>query len=71
MIPTPEHRFLGLAGVPDDRALLSLPAEGALKSGQVEAALERRVDEIARHPLAGSVEARRLIAHLEAAADRL
>lgn len=71
MNPTPEHRFLGLAGVPDDRALLSLPAEGALKSGQVEAALERRVEEIARHPLAGSVEARRLIAHLEAAADRL
>ncbi|MEY3141807.1 MAG: hypothetical protein RLY21_300 [Planctomycetota bacterium] len=71
MNPTPEHRFLGLAGVPDDRQLLSLPAEGALKSGQVEAALERRIDEIARHPLAGSVEARRLISHLEAAADRL
>lgn len=71
MNPTPEHRFLGLAGVPGDRELLALPAEGALRSGQVEAALERRVDEIARHPLSGSAEARRLVAHLESAADRL
>lgn len=71
MNPTPEHRFLGLSGAPDDRELLALPAEGALKSGQIEAALERRVDEIARHPLAGTVEARRLVAHLESAADRL
>jgi hypothetical protein len=71
MNPTPEHRFLGLSGAPDDRALLGLPAEGILKSGQVEAALERRADEIAKHPLSGSSEARRLTAHLEAAADRL
>jgi hypothetical protein len=69
--PTPEQRFLGLSGVPDDRRLLALPSEGALRSGQVEAALERRLDEIARHPLSGSVEAQRLTAHLETAADRL
>lgn len=71
MSATPEHRFLGLSGAPGDRELLALPAEGDLKSGQVEAALERRVDEIARHPLSGSSEARRLVTHLEAAADRL
>ncbi|MFN5497703.1 MAG: hypothetical protein ACK5C3_14150, partial [bacterium] len=71
MSATPEHRFLGLSGVPGDRELLALPADGQLKSGQVEAALERRVDEIARHPLSGSAEARRLVVHLEAAADRL
>jgi hypothetical protein len=66
-----ERRFLGLEGAPDDRALLGLPDEGPLKSGQIEAALERRIDEVARHPLAGSPEARRLLAHLEGAADRL
>jgi hypothetical protein len=71
MSATPEHRFLGLSGVPGDRELLALQTDGALKSGQVEAALERRIDEIARHPLSGSAEARRLVAHLEAAADRL
>ena len=71
MNSTPEHRFLGLSGIPDDRALLALPGEGPLKSGQVEAALERRIDEIGRHPLAGSHEAHRLVAHLESAADRL
>lgn len=71
MSATPEHRFLGLSGVPGDRELLALSADGPLKSGQVEAALERRVDEIARHPLSGSAEARRLVVHLEAAADRL
>jgi hypothetical protein len=66
-----ERRFLGLEGAPDDRALLGLPDEGPLKSGQIEAALERRADEVARHPLAGSPEARRLLVHLEGAADRL
>ncbi|MBI1302266.1 MAG: hypothetical protein GC172_00485 [Phycisphaera sp.] len=66
-----ERRFLGLEGAPDDRALLGLPDEGPLKSGQIEAALERRGDEVARHPLSGSPEARRLLAHLEGAADRL
>ena len=71
MTPTPEQRFLGLSGAPDDRELLALPVEGALRSGQIEAALERRLDVIARHPLSGSAEARRLAAHLEAAADRL
>ena len=72
MSMSPEKRFLGLdAGKPDDRTLLGLPAEGPLKSGQVEAALEARADTIARHPLAGSAEARRLVAQLELAADRL
>ncbi len=69
--PSAERRFLGLEGAPDDRALLGLPEEGQLKSGQIEAALERRADEVARHPLAGSPEARRLLSHLEGAADRL
>lgn len=63
-------RFLGIDGSPDDRALLDLPA-GDLKSGQIEAALERRTDAIARHPLGTSVEARRLVQQLENAADRL
>jgi hypothetical protein len=72
MSMTPEKRFLGLeGGMPDDRTLLALPHDGALKSGQIEGALERRVDEIARHPLSGSPEARRLMHHLELAADRL
>lgn len=68
---TPEKRFLGLEGTPDDRAVLALPAEGALRSGQVESAFEIACDRVARHPLAGSVEARRLLARLELAADRL
>ena len=63
-------RFLGIDGNPDDRALLDLPA-GDLKSGQIEAGLERRTDAIARHPLGTSVEARRLVQQLEHAADRL
>ena len=72
MSMTPDRRFLGLEGAkPDDRTLLALPAGEPLKSGQVEAALERRADEVARHPLAGSPEARRLLQHLELAADRL
>lgn len=72
MSMTPERRFLGLeGGAPDDRTLLALPHDGALKSGQIEGALERRVDEIARHPLSGSPEARRLMHQLELAADRL
>ena len=72
MSMTPERRFLGLDGArPDDRALLALPAGEPLKSGQIEAALERRADEVARHPLAGSLEAKRLMQHLELAADRL
>ncbi|MFM1823338.1 MAG: hypothetical protein RI967_1604 [Planctomycetota bacterium] len=69
--PTPEKRFLGLDGTPDDRAILALPADGALKSGQVESAFEVACDRVARHPLAGSAEARRLLARLELAADRL
>lgn len=69
---TPERRFLGIEGArPDDRTLLALPADGPLKSGQIEGALEQRIDGIARHPLAGSAEARRLILQLELAADRL
>jgi hypothetical protein len=68
---TPEKRFLGLDGTPDDRAILALPPEGALRSGQVESAYEVATDRIARHPLAGSAEARRLLARLETAADRL
>ena len=68
---TPEKRFLGLEGMPDDRAVLALPAEGALRSGQVESAFEIACYRVARHPLAGSVEARRLLARLELAADRL
>ncbi len=72
MSMTPERRFLGIdATKPDDRALLALPAGEPLKSGQIEAALERRADEIARHPLAGSIEAKRLQKLLELSADRL
>ena len=69
----PHRRFLGLERADDDRMLLGLPAEdgAGLRSGQIEAALERRLDEVARHPLAQSGEARRLAADLEAAADRL
>ncbi len=63
-------RFLGVDAGADDRTLLSLQA-GDLKSGQIEAALERRLDEIARHPLSGSAEAKRLAQQLESAADRL
>ena len=71
MSVTPERRFLGLeVKSPDDRTLLALPKD-ALKSGQIEAALERRADEIARHPLAGGLEAKRLLQQLELAADRL
>jgi len=69
---TPERRFLGLeVSKPDDRTLLGLPPEGPLKSGQIEGALEVRADTIARHPLSTSAEARRLLAQLELAADRL
>ena len=72
MSMTPERRFLGIdATKPDDRALLALPVGEPLKSGQIEAALERRADEIARHPLAGSIEAKRLQKLLELSADRL
>ena len=43
MSVTPERRFLGLeVDKADDRTLLGLPAEGALKSGQIEGALEAR-----------------------------
>ena len=69
---TPEKRFLGLeSNKPDDRTLLALPAEQPLKSGQIEAALEQRIDSVARHPLSGSAEAKRLVMLLELAADRL
>lgn len=72
MSVTPERRFLGLeVNKADDRTLLGLPAEGPLKSGQIEGALEARADTIARHPLSTSAEARRLLAQLELAADRL
>ena len=72
MSVTPERRFLGLeVSKPDDRTLLGLPPEGPLKSGQIEGALEVRADTIARHPLSTSAEARRLLAQLELAADRL
>ncbi len=72
MSVSPERRFLGLeANKPDDRTLLGLPAGVTLKSGQIEAALEARIDTIARHPLSTSAEARRLMAQLELAADRL
>jgi hypothetical protein len=69
---TPEKRFLGFDAVKyTDRALLGLAEDDALKSGQVEAALEQRLDVIARHPLGKSAEAMRLVAKLELAADRL
>jgi hypothetical protein len=69
---TPEKRFLGFEAVKyTDRALLGLAEDEALKSGQVEAALEQRLDVIARHPLGKSAEATRLVAKLELAADRL
>lgn len=72
MSMTPQRRFFGLeAAKPGDRELLELPPEGVLKSGQIEAALERRLDTIARHPLGGSAEARHLQSQLERAADRL
>ena len=77
MSVTPERRFLGLeskgpeANKLDDRTLLGLPDGVPLKSGQIEAALEARIDTIARHPLSTSAEARRLVAQLELAADRL
>ena len=72
MSVTPERRFLGLeVNKADDRTLLGLPADGPLKSGQIEGALEARADTIARHPLSTSAEARRLLAQLELAADRL
>ncbi len=65
------RRLLGVAANADERTLLALPADVALKSGMIEAALERRIDEIARHPLSNSSEARRLVSQLELAADRL
>ena len=72
MSVTPERRFLGIEATGlDDRGLLGLPGEGALKSGQVEAALEGHIGTIERHPLGESAEARRLIAQLELSADRL
>jgi hypothetical protein len=69
-VPSTTKRFLGVDAGSDDRVLLALPA-GDLKSGQIEAALEKRLDEIARHPLSGSAEAKRLAQQLESAADRL
>jgi hypothetical protein len=63
-------RFLGIEEGVDDRALLALP-EGELKSGQIEAALERRIDAVRRHPLGDGAEARRVVQQLEHAADRL
>ncbi|MEY5031369.1 MAG: hypothetical protein RL354_400 [Planctomycetota bacterium] len=72
MSVTPEKRFLGFeAAKYTDRSLLGLAEDDALKSGQVEAALEQRLDVIARHPLGKSAEAMRLVAKLELAADRL
>jgi len=74
---SPARRFLGLDERPSSRVLLGLPevtssdAASTLKSGQIEAALERRADEIARHPLSNAPEARRLLAQLELAADQL
>ncbi|MFZ9915541.1 MAG: hypothetical protein ACO3IB_09460, partial [Phycisphaerales bacterium] len=55
----------------DDRALLALPAQGDLRSGQVEAALAARLDLVARHPRAGTSAANRAAAALVGAADRL
>lgn len=72
MSMTPEKRFLGIDRLPSsDRGALGLPEDGQLRSGQVEAALEQLVDIIARHPLGGSAEAKRLAARLEYSADRL
>lgn len=72
MSDQPSGIILGLESVrPDDRTLLALPSKGDLSSGQVEAALERRVAEISAHPLASSADAKRLLAQLELAADRL
>ena len=65
------RRLLGVAANADERTLLAIAADAVLKSGSIEAALERRVDEIARHPLSNTSEARRLIMQLEYAADRL
>jgi len=56
---------------PSDRALLGLPETGDLRSEQVEGALVRRGEDIARHALAGSFEAKRLAQLLVLAADRL
>jgi hypothetical protein len=69
-------RFFGLADVPEDsaagdRLLLGLPPEGPLRSGQIEAAYESRMDIIARHASAHSTEARHLALECEHAADRL
>jgi hypothetical protein len=69
-------RFFGIPETPDDsiagdRALLGLPAEGVLRSGQIEAAYEARLDCIARHASAHSTEARHLALECEHAADRL
>lgn len=67
----PERTILGLTGPVDDRRLLALPAEGDLRSGQIEAALEARVQQVARHPAGRSHEAHALLVSIEAAADRL
>ena len=62
---------LDLESMPDDRALLGLPASGALTSGQIEAALAARMRDIRAHPLGSGHKAQRVALLIEDAADRL
>jgi len=65
------ERILGLPASPDERALLGLPPGEPLRSGQIEAALGERLQQIKGHALAGTAGAARLAQHLEDAADKL
>jgi hypothetical protein len=65
------EKILGLPAHPDERALLGLPPGEPLRSGQIEAALGERLQQIKGHALAGTAGAARLAQHLEDAADKL
>ncbi len=67
----PSHAIVEADPLLDERTLLGLPPEGQLASGQIEAALSSRAQDIHHHPMGESHKARRVLHLLEAAADRL
>ena len=62
---------LDLDAIPEDRALLGLPVDGNLTSGQIETALAARLRDMQSHPLGSGHKAQRVAVLLEDAADRL
>ena len=67
----PSHAIVEADPLLDERKLLGLPPTGLLSSGQIEAAMGLRAQDIRHHPMGESHKARRVLHLLEAAADRL